>query len=119
MEVKRAGISVLHQPKRGKPQTPFFHGYVLLNPCADAEVQEDVHTELTTDVDSSVRVLRGTWTEMCTEQAQGQEPGSQLTGIKTTSWYNFVVMCQWATKFIFSFRFYSQCALNLFYIIAT
>lgn len=30
-----------------------------------------------------------------------------------------LVTCQWATKCMFSFRFYSQCALNLYYIIAT
>lgn len=30
-----------------------------------------------------------------------------------------MVTRQWATKFMFSFKFYSQCALNLSYIIAT
>lgn len=49
----------------------------------------------------------------------GSQPSHQLMGTKTTLGYNVMVTCQWATKFMFSFKFYSQCALNLSYIIAT
>lgn len=38
---------------------------------------------------------------------------------KTTSRYIFAVTRQWATRFMFSFKFYSQCALTLSYTTAT
>jgi hypothetical protein len=47
LEVKDQQFLSFTSQRGGTPPTPFSHGYILLNPCAGAEVQEDVHMELT------------------------------------------------------------------------
>lgn len=113
LEVKGAGFCP-PPAKEGEadPQTPLSHGQVLLNPCADAEVQEDTHTELAKTQLSRESVL-GTRTEQALEDGS-QAAHSQDTHHGTTSWSDVS-----GQQFLISSRFYSQCALNLFYTVAT
>lgn len=66
------------------------------------------------------------WTPFSTVQQvsiQGRALKSGVTpathGSKTASGFHSAWTGQWASKSMFSFRFYSQCALNLSYIVAT
>lgn len=109
---KRSKGSVLRQPKRGGTTNTTLSRLGSSNPCADAGVQEDTHTELAKTRLSRERVW-GTRTEQALEDGS-QAAHSQDTHHGTTSWSDVS-----GQQFLISSRFYSQCALNLFYTVAT
>lgn len=82
---KRSKGSVLCQPKEGGgPTNTTLSRLGSSNPCADAEVQEDTHTEL-----AKTRLSRERVGDTDRAGTGGWEPGGPLTG--HTSWYNFMV----------------------------
>lgn len=113
LEVKGARVlSSASQRGGGTPTNTTLSRLGSSNPCADAEIQEDTHTELAKTRLSRERVW-GTRTEQALEDGS-QAAHSQDTHHGTTSWSDVS-----GQQFLISSRFYSQCALNLFYTVAT
>lgn len=114
LEVKEQELYPPPAKEGEKPQTPFSHDYVTLKSmCWCRGTGRCPHGA--DDVDSLQPECWGTRDRNVHRAGLGPSAHRGQNNIMV----QLLVTCQWATKCMFSFRFYSQCALNLYYIIAT